>query len=385
MDFILKHKNYEAAVLDVSEEGKILNVREVIIKERLPLGCLSENNIVNDEKIKEWWNERGIPVSREDYQGLMRILGNTNSNKLLMESRALSLSDHYWIDTIKDNNKWEDVNFYENGFDSEIGELMFIKLKKIYGRNTPDFSSGGNLRKRWEINKEGQRVLVKSGKSPYMQEPVNEKIASELCKRININHVSYTVSEENQELVSICANMTDKNTELIEASRVYDVKYPSYFDMNNRYNHYIKMLDYLKVKSGKEMLDKMMVLDFLILNYDRHFRNFGVLRNSDSLDGYVSAPIYDSGSSFFHEDRAEKIKLPEYVKIRTECFDSLENQLNLVKNWSWLNLENLKDFGKDCYNILLEYKSVEKARAQALGIVMQQRIKMLEVYLNQKG
>jgi hypothetical protein len=381
MYYKLKHLNFDVGILNINDDGEFLGVKKLFIPERLPLGCLREDGVLKDKQIKDWWNERGIPVGREDYNAIMKVLGNTNKNKLLKESGALSLSDHYWIEEEKENKRWEDVNFYDNDFDREIGDLFFAKISKIYGKNTPDLSSGGNLKKRWEINAKGERVLIKAGREPYMQEPVNEEITTELCKRLNIKHVAYITKTEEGEIVCHCNNMTDQNTELVEAIRVYDVKTPSYFDLNNKYNHYIKTLDYLKVPDGITILDRMMVLDYIILNHDRHFRNFGVLRNSKNLNEYEAAPIYDSGSSLFHEDSVVKIKLPEYPKLRTECFDSLENQLDLVKDWSWLDLNKIKSFGDDCKNLLIKYETVEKARAEAIGNIINERINQLEKYL----
>lgn len=34
------------------------------------------------------------------------------------------------------------------------------------------------------------------------------------------------------------------------------------------------------------------------MNKDRHFNNFGVLRNTETLEWLGMAPIYDSGSSY---------------------------------------------------------------------------------------
>lgn len=39
----------------------------------------------------------------------------------------------------------------------------------------------------------------------------------------------------------------------------------------------------------------MIVLDYLIVNEDRHQNNFGVVRNAETLEYLGAAPIYDSG------------------------------------------------------------------------------------------
>jgi hypothetical protein len=305
----------------------------------------------------------------------MSEIGVTGKNRLLLECNGLSLTDHYWIANENEPKKWKNVNFYENEFDRGIGGLFFNRKKpdKNYNRYTPDISSDGNLRKRWEINNNGERVLVKAGKNPYMQEPVNEVIASMLCKRLNIPHVPYSMEFEDGEPVSKCANMTNTEIEFVEAIRVYYTREPSYFE-NNKYKHYCGCAGRLGVKNNTEMLDRMIILDYLILNHDRHFKNFGILRNSQTLGSVEAAPVFDSGSSLFHEDGSAYITLPERAKIRTECFDSLDKQLDLITDWSWFDASKLEGFTNECEDLLLIVPSVEKERAKKITLVLEKQI-----------
>jgi len=375
MAYLLKHKDIDVALLVINEEGNIVTVRDVFCPEHLPLSCVMEDGKINNGRITQWWDERGIPASREHFRAIIAEIGVTGKNKLLLECNGLSLTDHYWIARENDNKKWKDVNFYENDFDHEIGELFFNRKKKNgkYGTNTPDISSDGNLRKRWIVGKNSERILLKAGKSPYMQEPANEVIASSLCKRLDIPHVSYSMDIENEEPVCKCANMTDTNTEFVEAIRVYYTREPSYFN-NNKYKHYCDCAQRLGIKNITVMMDRMMLLDYLIFNHDRHFKNFGILRNSQTLNAVSVAPIFDSGSSLFHEDGAAAITLPEKPKMRTECFDTLDRQLDLIKDWSWFDARKLEGFTCDCKELLLSVPSIERERAEKITGVLKDRI-----------
>jgi GR25 family glycosyltransferase involved in LPS biosynthesis len=379
MSYLLKHKDIDVALLVINEEGNVVSVKEVFKPEHLPLSCLMEDGKSNSKRLPQWWNERGIPASRENYQAVMAEIGVTGKNRLLMECNGLSLTDHYWIAGENETKKWKNVNFYENEFDRAIGGLFFNRRKKdgIYDRNTPDISSDGNLRKRWEINDKGARVLIKAGKSPYMQEPVNEVIASLLCERLNIPRVPYSLDFEDDEPVSKCANMTNADTEFVEAIRVYYTREPSYFE-NNKYKHYCACANSLGVKNNIEMLDRMIVLDYLILNHDRHFKNFGILRDSQTLNPVEAAPLFDNGSSLFYEDGATFITLPERAKMRTECFDSLDKQLDLITDWSWFDASKLERFTAECKDLLLSAPSVEKERAEKITGVLNLRIQAVQ-------
>jgi len=60
--------------------------------------------------------------------------------------------------------------------------------------------------------------------------------------------------------------------------------------------------------------------------------------------------------------------------MRTECFDSLDRQMDLVKDWSWFDAGKLEGFGKECKELLLSVPSVEKERAEKIAGVLEQRI-----------
>ena len=72
---------------------------------------------------------------------------------------------------------------------------------------------------------------------------------------------------------------------------------------------------------GKEFYDElcsMLVFDAVIYNEDRHFGNFGVLRDNHTGKILKPAPIFDNGLSLFNFAMADDINnLDEYAKTRT--------------------------------------------------------------------
>ena len=112
MKFFLKHKDIDVSLLEMNEEGNITEIKEVFNKEHLPLSCVIEDGTVSGKRLAQWWNERGIPSSRENFRSVMSEIGVAGKNRLLLECRGLSLTDHYWISPQKDTKKWKNVNFY---------------------------------------------------------------------------------------------------------------------------------------------------------------------------------------------------------------------------------------------------------------------------------
>ena len=58
----------------------------------------------------------------------------------------------------------------------------------------------------------------------------------------------------------------------------------------------------------------MLVLDYIIANTDRHWNNFGVIRNADTRCYIDIAPIYDSGTSMWVNESEKQINPKDRVK-----------------------------------------------------------------------
>lgn len=54
------------------------------------------------------------------------------------------------------------------------------------------------------------------------------------------------------------------------------------------YQHFVNCCKALGIKDVVPFLDRMIVLDYLIANEDRHLNNFGVLRNAETLEWSAS-------------------------------------------------------------------------------------------------
>ena len=132
--------------------------------------------------------------------------------------------------------------------------------------------------------------------------------------------------------------MVDKETELIPAARVsLASKMPN---DSSYYDHYVSVCR----EHGIDVigdLDMMLVLDFLISNRDRHFNNFGIIRNAETLEWISAAPIYDSGSSL-----GSNIPTELFANGKTELCKpfatTFSDQMRFVRSTGWLDREALK-------------------------------------------
>ena len=76
-------------------------------------------------------------------------------------------------------------------------------------------------------------------------------------------------------------------------------------------------------------LDYMLFMDFIISNTDRHWNNFGIIRDAETLKFKRLAPIFDSGNSFFVKERVP-LSLKEITGLQINSIKKTEKERNSV-------------------------------------------------------
>ena len=240
--------------------------------------------------------ERSIPASRSGVREALETIGISDTKTLLIRCYGLSLSDQYWVRPANSDLTWERINFFTNDFSEDIGDILFgaNKMSNAIDFSSPDNTSDGNLKKRWRII-DGKRCLIKGGSNPYRQQPLNEVIATKIMKRLGIPCIPYTLIWNKGAPYSVCSDFVDENTELVSARNIIRTQEQS--DDITLYQHFVNCAEKLGIPGVVPFLDRMIVLDYIILNEDRHLNNFGAIRNAQTLEWQGMAPIFDSGNS----------------------------------------------------------------------------------------
>lgn len=343
-----------------------------------PFGLIKMNEIDKVE-FNKWWKNRQIPASRK---GLKEVLHNSNvydkDNFDLLDAKAycLSLSDQYWVKGVDEEISWESINFFDNEFSEDIGKILFNggKTALNLNLNTPDMTSNGNYEKRWKII-DGERYLLKAGSKIYNQEPFNELIATKLYERLlnKDEYVEYSVIFDDDKAISKCKNFITKNTELVPAWKINE--YYEFLDDEDKYTHYIRCLNNLGIKDAETLTDKMIVCDYIIANKDRHFNNFGVIRDVNTLKFIGVAPIFDNGCSLWYDEN--DMYVGEF--FLTKPFEEYEKtQLSLAKKLEWLDISKLEDFPNEVKTILSMDKLLSKERINKIVDQIKLRIEFVK-------
>lgn len=281
---LLMHKRIQVASLELDDAtGFIQKIGEIYEPEHLPIGVHVRQGVADRTELNQWWTDRSIPASRSGIQEALEVLEIANTKLLLLRCYGLSLSDQYWIKPDGSDLTWDDINFFDNSFSDDIGDVLFGTPKKGNALNfsSPDNTSDGFLKKRWKII-DGRCCLIKGGSNPFRQQPFNEVIATKIMERLDIPHVPYTLVWNKEAPYSVCEDIVNETTELIPAWRVM----MSQKKGNNTsvYQHFVTCCEALGIRDVVPFLDRMITLDYIIANEDRHFNNFGLIRNAETLE-----------------------------------------------------------------------------------------------------
>ena len=287
--YLLMNRDHEVLAFRFdASTGEFLDADEIIDAKRAPLSIMSPRGTkASKTALSYWWCHRAIPKARHGIEAKLVELGVADTYDLPFKSMGLSLSDQYWIKPYGSEIRWSDVNYFENDFSEAPVEEWMADV----GLDSPDNTSDGVLSKRW-VCRNGERCLLKGG-TLLDQEPYNEVIATELFSRLlsDGDYVPYTLIEWGGAPVSSCPNFVGPTEEFIPAYYVNEVL--PQVPHRDSYRHYVECCVALGVEDIETALGKMILCDDIMANTDRHWRNFGLIRDVETLE-YRAAPLFDT-------------------------------------------------------------------------------------------
>ena len=387
--FILKHKDLDVAMMKMDiRTGMIEYVLSVYLPEELPAGCAPDGT-----GLGEWWKLRAIPDSRKGIRQVLSRLSEETSQSLMLSSYGLSLTDHYWIQPVAQELYWKDLNFYENNFEDELGDILTDSERDRSASDgisklSPSVSVNGDMKKKWIIRK-GGRYLLKVNPNYHSQQAVNEVIAGKLHERLGWkNYVSYemgTIHISGREYpCSLSPMFTSVDTEFVSAYQIVAAyKVPNDVSL---YEALIRQAVSLGAdeKEVRAFLEYMILTDFILTNTDRHLNNFGFIYDPRQHRLSGMAPLFDTGNSLFYDYDV----IPHgrnLLDIPVNSFSKREaDQLHYVKSDAGVKLERLAHFPEEAEALLKEYTDMTEKRAAETARTIEEKIEYLNLFFQGK-
>lgn len=369
-EYILMHKDVPVCLMEISEDGALGSVRRnETAAAHFPLG-----GQMNNMKFHEWWRDRAIPKTRHGAKSALQKLGYSSTNSALVNNLALSLSDCYWIQPRGEDLTWKDVNLFTNDFVDTFGEITINQDHMIDLRKETRFNcatSQGELQKKWCIDKNGRRYMIKGNYGHSYQQSLNEIFATTLHEQQGFTNftpyflVRVQVDDNTEGLGCMSYDFCSENIECISA---WELLQTTKIKQNESFYYPLKRVCLglgISEEDFTNYMDYQIMTDYLMTNTDRHMNNIAVMRNPDTLEIIGFAPIYDSGNSMFYNIPYEKLSRIRIDEIKTHSFIEKEvNLLQYVRNRSLVDADKADiDFSIYALDVVERHVRIPKLKA----------------------
>lgn len=185
----------------------------------------------------------------------------------------------------------------------------------------------------------------------------------------------------NEKVVSKCECFINTDTELIPVHQIlYEIQ-----KKENAYEEYIKILENKGINNVREKLENMFILDYLILNEDRHLNNFGIIRNVNNLNWIDIAPIFNNGQSLNILDyNEEELIINGQGRFFYNVYD-FNFIISKIKDIKRIDLSKLDGVVDEFDELLHKYQSITRMtdrRINKICTLLISRINKLENIIN---
>lgn len=269
---------------------------------------------LSDAGVLKWLQKRVIPKNRAYVAEILKTFGlSINDTKGIIDvCKGLSLNDSYWVVPGGFSGTFAQYNLYENRFSEILSLVAYTGIGQSDAAFTtsPELTTNGMLPKAWRFIEGKGIYLYKGGTfgaANTGNEPYSEFYASQVAQAMGLNAVPYDLENWKGILASRCKLFTDIDTSYIPIGRIV------------REGGLKACLGYYEELGPEayEHIKSMLVFDAVIYNEDRHFGNFGVLRDNHSGAVIGAAPIFDNGLSLFNFAMPDDFKdLDSYARTR---------------------------------------------------------------------
>lgn len=300
----LMYKDFEVLVFEVDYlEERIHLIEKLEHFDKAPYKVAEGKNI--DVALLYFFNSRAIPSTRKDYEKIINATGSKNGFELSFKGHGLSLANHYWYKREGESLKYDDINFFENGWDDTFGKAVLngnYEALKNCDLNVPDVVTSGWGVKGWLY--EDKPKLYKLGiDDETIEEAVCEVLASRVGSRLfkQGEVLKYELKEINGRKASVCESVIKDDEELVPMSAILPVNLHNLYRNKGNNKDFSKEFFDILIKLNRldlyNFFAKVACFRSLCFISDLHLDNLCAIRNVLTNEIKV-APIMDLGGAF---------------------------------------------------------------------------------------
>ena len=286
--------------------------------------------------------------------GVKQAVTDRDRAKIALSCRCASLTDVFWVKKAAEQVAFAQINLYDNHLDQTFIDIA-LRGRQYTVQNqylARDLSTSGCFPKAWQRTKTGFRLLKDGSREAVEQ----ELLASRICRCFDVSQVLYEQGYFDGEKVSMSDNMTSMEYSIasMEAFEIYTQNH----DLNtkevilelDRHNYYM-----------------MNIIDYLVVNTDRHWGNWGVLVDNSTNQPLCLHQLMDFNQAFHSYEQLSG------ANCQTVFGAHMTQQEAAVQAVKEIGLNQTKEIQKDIFAELPQYYDMFIRRLELLQHTDQER------------
>ena len=304
-----------------------------------------------------WLKSRAIDNKRTNARLLKKALRLENKDDIstVIHVNAATITDNYWIRPIDSSLTYADVKFDNDYFASLALKGNYDSFNKAASRGhtkSPELTNVGSFEKCWKL-KDGKWWMHKKATLPEM---FSELFVYELGTALGMNMARY---EKGTGCIK-SLDFTSQGSVNFEPASAFMVDNEDYLDV-------IDALESICPEAIPDYI-KLIFMDTICANPDRHTNNFGLMRGVESGKLLGLAPNYDNNMALISRGYPAKpnandllISLfrdvmdtyPEYKEyiptVTEEMIDAVTQKINMK-----VKAKEIKEYVLARYNLITQ-------------------------------
>ena len=230
-----------------------------------------------------WLASRAIDHRRPNSRLLKKALRLVEKDDIssVLHVNGAKITDNYWIREVGSNLTYSDIKFSDDYFSNlalKGNYDSFNRAANSKRSKTPELTNVGSFEKCWKL-RDGKWWMYKKASHDEM---FSELFVYELGCALGMNMAVYQRGDA-------CI----KSLDFTEAARVNFEPASTFMGDNEDYFDVVKALEKICPKAIPDYI-RMIFMDTICANPDRHTNNFGLLRDIKTGDLIGFAPNYDN-------------------------------------------------------------------------------------------
>ena len=264
----------------------------------------------NNGSFEGWLEGRAIDAYRTNSRLLKKALRLTSAGdiEVVLKVNAATITDSYWFKPEGSGLTYDDVRFKENMFDklALFGDPDSLNNGHEHS-HTPELTNTGSFEKCWSII-DGSWWIYKSGNE---LELFSELFICELGKALGFNMARYEMDGNyirSRDFTNGAAVNYEHAAGIVGKNEDYCLNYEA--------------LRKLSAACASDYI-KMIYLDAICFNMDRHTSNYGILRDPGSGEVLGLAPNFDNNIALISRGYPKNINRENdlLIKLFVELMD----------------------------------------------------------------